>query len=299
MKLGMIGLGKMGFNLTQNLLDHGHTVVANDVNESAVKEIAGHGAVPAYSIRELVSALEAPRIVWIMVPAGKIVDGVLDELSGLLEAGDIVIEGGNSHYKESVERAARMGERGIAYFDVGTSGGTEGARHGACFMIGGEEDKFAVIEPLFRDLSVPNGYLYGGAGGSGHFLKMVHNGIEYGMMQAIAEGFEVLDKSPFDFDYEQVARVWANGSVIRSWLMDLTERAFSKDPKLAGIKGVMQSSGEGKWTVETALELQASAPVIAMSLFMRYRSLDDDTFHGKVVAALRNEFGGHAVVKND
>lgn len=166
-------------------------------------------------------------------------------------------------------------------------------------MIGGNRDVFSGIEPLFKDMAVENGYLYAGESGSGHFLKMVHNGIEYGMMQSIAEGFEVLEKSAFDFNYEDVARVWSNGSVIRSWLMELTQNAFSKDPKLEGIKGVMKSSGEGKWTVETALEVQASAPVIAMSLFMRYRSLDQDTFHGKVVAALRNEFGGHAVEKSE
>jgi 6-phosphogluconate dehydrogenase len=299
MKLGMIGLGKMGYNLVENLLDHNHEVVAFDVNPAPAQELAKRGATPAATIEELVKNLSAPRIVWVMVPAGEIVDNVLETLEGLLDAGDIVIEGGNSHYKESLARAERMSAKGIHYFDVGTSGGMEGARHGACFMIGGPKQVWESLEPLFRDLSVEKGYLYAGESGSGHFLKMVHNGIEYGMMQAIAEGFEVLEKSPFDFNYEEVARVWANGSVIRGWLMDLTERAFSKDAKLSGIKGVMHSSGEGKWTVETALELQASAPVIAMSLFMRYRSLEEDTFHGKVVAALRNEFGGHAVVKND
>jgi 6-phosphogluconate dehydrogenase len=298
-QVGMIGLGKMGYNLVLNLMDHGHATVAYDINENAVKELAEKGATPAYSIRELVEKLTAPRIVWVMVPAGEIVDNVLTELSGLLDKGDIVIEGGNSHYKDSIRRGELMAAKGIYFFDVGTSGGMEGARHGACFMIGGDAERFKHIEPIFEDLSVPKGYLYAGANGSGHFLKMVHNGIEYGMMQAIAEGFEVLDKSQFDFNYEEVARVWANGSVIRGWLMELTERAFSKDAKLSGIKGVMHSSGEGKWTVETALELQASAPVIAMSLFMRYRSLEDDTFHGKVVAALRNEFGGHAVVKKE
>jgi len=300
MKLAMIGLGKMGYNLVQNLADHGHDVVAYDVNpEPAQKLAAEYGTVTgAASLEELVQKLDAPRIVWVMVPH-QIVDDVLATLGGLLSAGDVVIEGGNSHYKLSIERADRLRPQGIHYFDVGTSGGMEGARHGACYMIGGDKEMFEKIEPIFRDTAVEKGYLYAGANGAGHFLKMVHNGIEYGMMQAVAEGFEVLDKSPFDFDYEKVAGVWANGSVIRGWLMDLTERAFSKDAKLEGIKGVMHSSGEGKWTVETALELQASAPVIAMSLFMRYRSLDQDTFHGKVVAALRNEFGGHAVVKND
>jgi 6-phosphogluconate dehydrogenase len=297
MKLGMIGLGKMGMNLVLNLLDHRHEVVVHDVNPEPRKHLAEQGAVPASSIKDLVSLLPSPRIVWIMVPAGEAVDQVLHELTPLMEAGDIVIDGGNSHYKDSIRRGKQLAEQGIRYMDVGTSGGMAGARHGGCFMIGGDKEAFATIEPLFKDLAVENGYLYTGKSGSGHFLKMVHNGIEYGMMQAIGEGFEVLEKSPFQYNYEEVARVWANGSVIRGWLMDLMQDAFSKDPRLESIRGVMNASGEGQWTVETALELKASAPVIAMSLFMRYRSLEDDTFHGKVVAALRNEFGGHAVVK--
>lgn len=299
MKIGMIGLGKMGLNLVQNLIHHQHQVVAYDLNTELVAQAAQYGAEAAASTELLVAKLDKPRIVWMMVPAGNIVDSVIDSLTPLLESGDILIDGGNSHYKDSKARAARLADQGIHYFDAGTSGGMEGAQHGGCFMIGGNRDIFTSIEPLFKDMAVENGYLYAGENGSGHFLKMVHNGIEYGMMQSIAEGFEVLEKSAFDFNYEDVARVWSNGSVIRSWLMELTQNAFSKDPKLEGIKGVMKSSGEGKWTVETALEVQASAPVIAMSLFMRYRSLDQDTFHGKVVAALRNEFGGHAVEKSE
>ncbi|GIP07414.1 6-phosphogluconate dehydrogenase (decarboxylating) [Paenibacillus lautus] len=299
MKIGMIGLGKMGLNLVQNLIHHQHQVVAYDLNTELVAQAAECGAEAAASTELLVAKLDKPRIVWMMVPAGKIVDSVIESLTPLLETGDILIDGGNSHYKDSIARAARLAEQGIHYFDAGTSGGMEGAHNGGCFMIGGNRDVFSGIEPLFKDMAVENGYLYAGESGSGHFLKMVHNGIEYGMMQSIAEGFEVLEKSAFDFNYEDVARVWSNGSVIRSWLMELTQNAFSKDPKLEGIKGVMKSSGEGKWTVETALEVQASAPVIAMSLFMRYRSLDQDTFHGKVVAALRNEFGGHAVEKSE
>ncbi|AYB47269.1 decarboxylating 6-phosphogluconate dehydrogenase [Paenibacillus lautus] len=299
MKIGMIGLGKMGLNLVQNLIHHQHQVVAYDLNTELVAQAAECGAEAAASTELLVAKLDKPRIVWMMVPAGKIVDSVIESLTPLLESGDILIDGGNSHYKDSIARAARLAEQGIHYFDAGTSGGMEGAHNGGCFMIGGNRDVFSGIEPLFKDMAVENGYLYAGESGSGHFLKMVHNGIEYGMMQSIAEGFEVLEKSAFDFNYEDVARVWSNGSVIRSWLMELTQNAFSKDPKLEGIKGVMKSSGEGKWTVETALEVQASAPVIAMSLFMRYRSLDQDTFHGKVVAALRNEFGGHAVEKSE
>lgn len=299
MKLGMIGLGKMGFNLVVNLLGHGHEVVVSDINPQRGEQLAGLGAQPASSIEELVMKLEHPRIIWIMVPAGAVAESVIDKLSGLLEAGDIIIEGGNSHYKDSAERAEKLlNERGIYFFDAGTSGGTSGAEHGACFMIGGNQEVFAVIEPLFRDLAVDHGYLYAGESGSGHFLKMIHNGIEYGMMQSIAEGFELLEKSSFDFNYEDVARLWSNGSVIRGWLMELAQNAFAKDPQLAGIRGVMQSSGEGKWTVQTALDLQASTPVIALSLLMRYRSLEEDTFHGKVVAALRSEFGGHAVVQD-
>ncbi|WP_445002539.1 phosphogluconate dehydrogenase (NAD(+)-dependent, decarboxylating) [Exiguobacterium alkaliphilum] len=293
MEIGLIGLGKMGYNLALNLSDHGHRVVGTDagqVEATDAFEIVS-------TLEDVVNGLAAPRVVWTMVPAGDITEAVLAELFEKLEPGDIVIDGGNSNYKLSVARAEQFAEKGISFFDCGTSGGTEGARHGACTMVGGDADAWPTIEPIFKDLSVENGYLYTGPAGSGHFLKMIHNGIEYGMMQAIAEGFDILEKSPFDYDYEQVARVWNHGSVVRSWLMELTENAFHKDAKLDEIKGVMQSSGEGKWTVETALDLQAAAPVIALSLMMRYRSLEDDTFTGKVVAALRNEFGGHAVVK--
>ncbi len=297
MKLGMVGLGKMGANLVLNLLDHKHKVVAFDVNDEAVKKIEGEGATGAHSLQELVENLSKPRIVWMMVPAGEITESVIEKLLTYMEADDILIDGGNAFYKDSLRRADEAKKKGIHYFDVGTSGGMEGARHGACMMIGGDESVFKTIEPIFQDINVEKGYLYTGAVGSGHFLKMVHNGIEYGMMQAIAEGFDVLEKSEFDYDFEGVARVWNHGSVIRSWLVELMERAFSKDPKLSNIRGIMNSSGEGKWTLETALDLQVPTPVIALSLIMRYRSLEDDTFTGKVVAALRNEFGGHAVEK--
>ncbi|TCI63198.1 phosphogluconate dehydrogenase (NAD(+)-dependent, decarboxylating) [Exiguobacterium sp. SH0S2] len=293
MKIGLIGLGKMGYNLALNLSDHDHTVIGTDA--SSVEATTAFEIVP--TLKDVVDKLEAPRVVWAMVPAGDITETVLTELFERLEPGDIVIDGGNSNYKLSVARAEQFAEKNISFFDCGTSGGTDGARNGACTMVGGDAKAWPTIEPIFKDLSVENGYLYTGLAGSGHFLKMIHNGIEYGMMQAIAEGFDILEKSPFDYDYEQVARVWNHGSVVRSWLMELTENAFKKDAKLDEIRGVMHSSGEGKWTVETALELQAAAPVIAMSLMMRYRSLEDDTFSGKVVAALRNEFGGHAVVK--
>ncbi|MDT0192498.1 decarboxylating 6-phosphogluconate dehydrogenase [Exiguobacterium sp. PBE] len=292
MEIGLIGLGKMGYNLALNLSDHGHTVIGTDVGDVTSDTFT---IVP--TLEDVVNKLSTPRIIWAMVPAGDVTEAVLAELYERLEPGDIVIDGGNSNYKLSVARAEQFAEKEIKFFDCGTSGGTDGARNGACTMVGGDAEAWPTIEPIFKDLSVENGYLYTGPAGSGHFLKMIHNGIEYGMMQAIAEGFDILEKSPFDYDYEQVARVWNHGSVVRSWLMELTENAFKKDAKLDEIRGVMHSSGEGKWTIETALDLQAAAPVIALSLMMRYRSLEDDTFSGKVVAALRNEFGGHAVVK--
>ncbi|RVU65443.1 6-phosphogluconate dehydrogenase (decarboxylating) [Bacillus thuringiensis] len=296
MQVGLIGLGKMGLNLGKNLIDHKHEVAAFDLNASAVEEMKEYGATGASSLNELVQSLQSPRVLWVMVPHA-VVDSVIDEVTPLLSKGDILIEAGNSHYKESIRRYEQLKKDGIHFMDAGTSGGMEGARNGACYMVGGDQEAWDIVEPIFRDTAVENGYLYAGKAGSGHFLKMVHNGIEYGMMAAIGEGFEILEKSEFDYDYEKVSRVWNNGSVIRSWLMELTENAFSKDAKLDEIKGVMHSSGEGKWTVETALDLQTATPVIAMSLLMRYRSLDNDTFTGKVVAALRNEFGGHAVEK--
>jgi 6-phosphogluconate dehydrogenase len=296
-KVGLIGLGKMGMNLGKNLIDNKHRVMAFDLNTNTIEEIKKYGVEGASSLQDLVQSLEKPRVVWIMVPHS-VVDSVISEITPFLSEGDIVIEAGNSHYKESIRRYEQLKKVGVSFMDAGTSGGMEGARYGACYMIGGDPEAWSFVEPIFRDTAVDNGYLYAGKSGSGHFLKMVHNGIEYGMMAAIGEGFEVLEKSDFDFDYEKVARVWNNGSVIRSWLMELTERAFSKDAKLDEIKGIMHSSGEGKWTVETALDLQTATPVIAMSLLMRYRSLDNDTFTGKVVASLRNEFGGHAVEKS-
>ncbi len=292
MEIGMIGLGKMGLNLALNLTDAGHRVLGYDPGNVSTSQFE-----TMTSLEEVIDGLKAPRVIWVMVPAGEVTDHVLENLHRLLSPGDIVIDGGNSNYKESMARAERFKDKLIYFFDVGTSGGMEGARHGACTMIGGDMEAFGKIETLFSDVSTDNGYLYAGPSGSGHFLKMVHNGIEYGMMQAIAEGFEILEKSPFDYDHEQVARVWNHGSVVRSWLMELTESAFHKDAKLDEIKGVMHSSGEGKWTVETALEYGVPAPVIALSLMMRQRSLEEDTFSGKVVAALRNEFGGHAVEK--
>lgn len=297
MKLALFGLGKMGYNLGLNLLDHGHEVVAYDVSADAMKRFADAGGHTVETVDQLLGAIGQPRIVWLMVPQGKIVDDILSSLAPKLSTGDIVIEAGNSHYKDSVRRAKELTEQGIHYFDVGTSGGMEGARNGACYMIGGPKEVFPQIEALFKDTATPGGYLYTGESGSGHYSKMVHNGIEYGMMAAIGEGFEVLEKSPFTYDYTALAEVWSHGSVIRGWLMELTQQAFAADPHLDDIRGVMHSSGEGKWTVQEALDLKVAAPIIALSLMMRYRSLEDDTFTGKVVAALRNQFGGHAVEK--
>ncbi len=297
MQIGMIGLGKMGYQLSLNLLNKNYTVIAHDMSEEALQHIISDGGEAAPTIKELVSRLQAPRTIWMMVPAGDATESVFQALLEHLESGDRIIDGGNAHYKDSIKRGDACKEKGIYFFDCGTSGGVDGARNGACTMIGGEQQEFEKVETLFQDLTVENGYLYTGPVGSGHFLKMVHNGIEYGMMQAIAEGFDILEKSPFAYDYEKVAKVWNNGSVIRSWLMELTEDAFGKDPNLEQIKGIMHSSGEGKWTVETALDYEMAAPVITLALMMRYRSQEQDTFTGKVVAALRNEFGGHAVTK--
>jgi 6-phosphogluconate dehydrogenase len=300
MQIGFVGLGKMGYNLVLNLLRHKHEVVGYDINPELVTAIQGEGAGGVGSYEELFNTLPGPRVIWLMIPAGPLIDKVLDQLiaSGL-SAGDTVIDGGNSHYQDTLRRYDMLKAKGIHLVDCGTSGGMSGALNGACTMVGGDQEVMAKLDDVFRDISVENGYLYTGQTGSGHFTKMVHNGIEYGMMQSIAEGFEVLEKSPFALDFEAVARMWNNGSVIRGWLMELTENAFKKDAKLDGIKGRMFSSGEGKWTLETALNLGVPTPVIALSLIMRYRSLQDDTFTGKVVAALRNEFGGHAVVKSE
>ncbi|MBO0936026.1 decarboxylating 6-phosphogluconate dehydrogenase [Fibrella sp. HMF5335] len=297
MQIGFIGLGKMGFNMVLNLLRHKHEVTGYDINESLVNEVKQEGAGGVLTLPELCQSLQGRRVLWLMIPAGPLIDRVIDQLIPLISEGDVIIDGGNSHYKDSVRRYGMLKEKGIHFVDCGTSGGTEGALNGACTMVGGDPNVVASIGQVFTDISVENGYLYTGPSGSGHFTKMVHNGIEYGMMQSIAEGFEVLEKSPYPFDYQAVSKMWNNGSVIRSWLMELTENAFSKDPKLESILGRMHSSGEGKWTLEAALDMGVPTPVIALSLMMRYRSLQDDTFSGKVVAALRNEFGGHAVDK--
>lgn len=297
MQIGLIGLGKMGYNLGLNMHQHKHDVFAFDLNQQALKSIHQKGIKTSNTVEQLVNSLQEKKIIWLMIPAGDAVDHTIQKLTILLKAGDIIIDGGNSNYKDSIRRSKQLEINGIDFLDCGTSGGMEGALHGVCAMIGGKKEAFQYCEPFIKDISVPDGYLYCGGSGSGHFVKMIHNGIEYGMMQSIAEGFEVLHKSEFNLPLKDVAHVWNHGSVVRSWLMELTENALSKDPGLESIKGVMHSSGEGKWTLETALEKQIATPVIALSLMMRYRSLQDDTFSGKIIAALRNEFGGHAVEK--
>jgi len=299
MQIGLVGLGKMGYNLALNFQSKGHQVFAFDVNKAAMENIAKEKIITVPTIGDMALAMEGRRVVWIMVPAGNVVDVVLSNLKYHLAPDDIIIDGGNSHYKDTLVRARDLEKLGIHYLDCGTSGGVNGAKHGVCTMIGGKKDVFDYCESLFKSISVPDGYLYVGKTGCGHFTKMVHNGIEYGMMQAIAEGMEVLHRHSPEADLASVAKVWNHGSVVRSWLMELTQRALEKDNNLESIKGVMHSSGEGKWTVETALEMGVPTPVITMSLLMRYRSQQEDTFSGKIVAALRNEFGGHAVEKKD
>lgn len=298
MKFAMIGLGKMGLNLVKNAADNGHEVVAFDLNADFVKEADAYSDLvsPATDMDDMLAQLPSPRVVWVMVPAGVPTNSTIDTLIEKLDEGDIIIDGGNSNYKDNLEQNKRTTAAGIKFFDAGTSGGMSGARNGGNFMIGGDDaEAWKVLEPLFKSIALEDGYLYTGRLGSGHYLKMVHNGIEYGMMQAIAEGFEVLEASQFDYDYEAVAKLWNHGSVVRSWLMELAEEQFAKDPKLSAISGRMHSSGEGKWTIEESLDLEVPAPVIALSLMMRYRSLQEDTFTGKVVSALRNGFGGHAM----
>jgi 6-phosphogluconate dehydrogenase len=297
MQIGLIGLGKMGFNLALNMKRNHHDVVAFDLNGELLKSVASHSITTADTISDIARKLNGKKVVWLMIPSGQPVDDAIEKLLPVLSKDDIIIDGGNSFYKDSVRRAETLNKHGIGYLDCGTSGGMEGALHGVCAMVGGNREAYSYCESFFKSISLPDGCLYCGPSGSGHFVKMIHNGIEYGMMQAIAEGFEVMYKSEFNLDLQKIAKVFNHGSVVRSWLMELTENALRKDPKLESIKGVMHSSGEGKWTLETALEKQIATPVIALSVLMRYRSLQDDTFSGRIVAALRNEFGGHAVEK--
>ncbi|SHI92944.1 6-phosphogluconate dehydrogenase (decarboxylating) [Geosporobacter subterraneus DSM 17957] len=298
MKIGLIGLGKMGYNLALNLRDRGHEVIAYNRSTDKIKKIEEEeGIKGAFSLETLTGSLEGRKILWMMIPAGPMIDILIESLIPLLKQGDILIDGGNSNYLDTLRRAERLKMEGIDYVDVGTSGGVEGARNGACMMIGATEEVFDYLKPIFQDVCLEKGYAHVGKPGTGHYVKMIHNGIEYGMMQAIGEGFEILEKSGFDFDYKQIAQVWNHGSVIRGWLMELTQKVFEEDPSLKSIKGVIHSSGEGLWTVEEALRLKVPAPVITDSLFVRYRSEQQDTFSGKLIAGLRYQFGGHSVEK--
>lgn len=293
MEIGLIGMGKMGLNIAMNMRRNDVSVTGFDIQNDAARYAEEQGIPQAVSVEDLISSLSAPRMIWMMLPAGKITRQMVQNLTELLQAGDIVLDGGNSFYEDSVCNYEMLKRHGIHFFDVGTSGGMDGALHGANFMIGGDEQIFRLIEDLFKKIAQEGGYLYTGKPGSGHYLKMVHNGIEYGMMQAIAEGFDLLQHSPYSYENAAVAELWNHGSVIRSWLMELASNAFQKDPQLSGIKGIMYASGEGQWTVEEALKRKVAIPVITAALMMRYRSLEEDTFTGKVVASLRKGFGGH------
>jgi 6-phosphogluconate dehydrogenase len=300
MELGMIGLGRMGGNMAQRLLRGGHSVVGYDPNAEARKALEGDGGGSADSLEALVAALPAPRTLWMMVPAGKITDGTADTLGGLLAEGDVIIDGGNSNYRDTLRRAAAVAPRGIGYVDCGTSGGVWGLDEGYSMMIGGDKPVVDRLRPIFETLAPAKDKGWGHVGpvGSGHFTKMVHNGIEYGLMQAYAEGFSILQhKTDFALDLHQVAEIWRTGSVVRSWLLDLTADALGKNPTMDGIAPWVADSGEGRWTVQEAIDLDVPAPVIALSLMARLRSRDDDSFADKLLAAMRNEFGGHAIKK--
>ncbi|MFC1715547.1 phosphogluconate dehydrogenase (NAD(+)-dependent, decarboxylating) [Candidatus Poribacteria bacterium] len=299
MQVGMIGLGRMGMNMARRLLGGGHEVVVYNRTQEKVKQMEDEGAIGSESLEEIVQKLSKPRIFWIMLPAGDIVDETIKKLSPLLSAGDIVVDGGNSKFQDDLRRAEELKPLGVHYMDAGVSGGIWGLQIGYCTMMGGDEADFKYMEPLLETLAPENGYLYCGPTGAGHFVKMVHNGIEYGIMEAYGEGFEMLKESPYgaELDLQRVARLWNQGSVIRSWLLELLESAFEKDPDLSSIKGYVSDSGEGRWTVQQAVELGVSTPVLAISLFRRFQSRQEDGFSNKVLAALRNEFGGHEVKK--
>ena len=295
MQLGLIGLGRMGSGMTVRLLQGGHQVMVYDRVPEAGAALAGKGATATSSLEDLGQKLEAPRILWLMIPAGPPVDDTIQELSSTLSPGDVIIDGGNSNYKDSIRRAEALRSEQIEYLDVGVSGGIWGLKVGFNLMIGGNQAVFQQAEPIFKTLAPPDGYAYVGASGAGHYSKMVHNGIEYSMLQSYAEGFEILKAAPFGFDLEQLAKLWNHGSVIRSWLLELAQAAFEQDPQLSHIRGYVDDSGEGRWTLQEAIDHAVPAPALAMSLFMRFRSRQDVSFSDKVIAALRNEFGGHPV----
>ena len=299
MELGFVGLGRMGGNMVERLLGGGHRVVAHDRSPEAVARVAAKGAKGAGSLKELVNALAPPRAVWVMVPAGPATEETVGALAQLLASGDTIIDGGNSYFKDDARRADELRPRGIHYLDAGTSGGIWGLKNGYCLMIGGGRAIYERLEPIFKTLAPPDGYGWMGSHGAGHYVKMIHNGIEYGMMQAYAEGFALLEKSEFGLDLRTIAHLWNQGSVVRSWLLELAELALEADPKLTGIKGYVEDSGEGRWTVQDAIDKDVPAPAITLALFARFRSRQQDSFADRMLAALRNAFGGHAVRRRE
>lgn len=297
MRIGIIGLGRMGGNMVERLIRGGHEVVAYTRDQTKVKAAVEKGAIGATSVEDLVGKLEAPRAVWLMVPAGKATEDMIAQLRPLLAPGDILIDGGNTRFTDDVRRAEELKPSGIHYMDAGTSGGVWGLKVGYCLMVGGSAEDFSLLEPVFKTLAPPNGYMHCGPVGAGHFVKMVHNGIEYGIMQAYAEGFELMEASEYDLDLGKIANLWNQGSVVRSWLLELTALALESDPGLTSLAPYVDDSGEGRWTVEESIRLSVPAPVIALSLQMRFRSRQDNSFSSRMLAAMRQQFGGHAVKK--
>jgi 6-phosphogluconate dehydrogenase len=296
MHLGFIGLGRMGSNMVRRLVLDGHAVVVYNRTPEKTTEIASEGAIPSYSIEELVSKLEKPRAVWVMVPAGDATEAQITELLEHLEPGDTIIDGGNTNFHDDVRRHHDLATKGIGYVDAGTSGGIWGLKVGFCLMVGGEASVVERLVPIFTSLAPPGGYLHVGGPGAGHYVKMVHNGIEYGLMQAYAEGFEIMHASDYKLDLGAIADLWMQGSVVRSWLLELAGRAFKANGQdLSHLKGYVADSGEGRWTIQEAIDRDVPAPVITLSLLTRFRSRQDDSYGAKVLAALRNEFGGHTV----
>ena len=291
----MVGLGRMGANMSRRLLDGGHEVLVHDVDPAAIDQLTKEGAVGADSLEALASKLSAPRTVWVMVPAGDVTGSTIERLAELLEGGDVVVDGGNSRHVDTVARAADLAEKGIELLDCGTSGGIWGLTEGYCLMVGGSEPAFARLEPAFATLAPPDGYARVGPSGAGHFVKMVHNGIEYALMQAYGEGFQLMSEGGYDVDVAQVAELWRHGSVVRSWLLDLAARALAPDPALTKLDDYVEDSGEGRWTLEYAIDNAIPAPLIALSLFERFASRQESSFSNKLIAALRKEFGGHGV----
>jgi 6-phosphogluconate dehydrogenase len=297
MELGFVGLGRMGMNMVRRLQRDKHRVVVYDRSPEVVKEAVQEQAVGSTSLKDLVAKLPPPRAVWVMVPAGEPTEGTIRELSGLLQADDVIIDGGNSYYKDDARRAEELKPKRLHYIDAGTSGGIWGLKIGYCLMVGGDAAVVKRLEPIFKTLAPEDGYAYMGSAGAGHYVKMIHNGIEYGMMQAYAEGFELLSKSSFKLNLPMIAELWMHGSVVRSWLLELAASALHDDPKLEKIKGYVEDSGEGRWTVFDAIEKDVPAAVLTASLYTRFRSRQAESFGEKMLAALRNAFGGHAVKK--